>query len=140
LAPFAVKYQYRIKNHQPSPLERLHFRLICRINKREGKQVTAAQQTAQPRDLDLHFEPVPPRTTRRLTRAQIDLYNRQGFVQPFRVFDDSEMTGIRAYLDGLMADTGEAGAYGVNCYQARVPLLTLDMGFLPPLMWSSVKP
>ena len=82
--------------------------------------MTAAQQTAQLCDLDLHFEPVPPRATRRLTRAQIDLYNRQGFVQPFRVFDDSEMTGIRAYLDGLMADMGEAGAYGVNCYQARL--------------------
>ena len=71
--------------------------------------------------LDLRFRPVaPPTHARRLTAAEIEHYNREGFVQPFEVYDAGEIARIRAYLDRLMADMGEAGAYGINCYQARL--------------------
>ncbi|WP_461426047.1 phytanoyl-CoA dioxygenase family protein [Gymnodinialimonas sp.] len=69
---------------------------------------------------DLGFAPVPEGAGRRLSRGQLEQYNRLGFVRPFAVFPEPEITRIRTYFDGLMADMGEAGAYGINCYQARL--------------------
>lgn len=69
---------------------------------------------------DLSFAPVETLTPKRLTQGQIDAYNTQGFVQPFDIFSATEMAEIRGYIDGLMRDAGEAGAYGINCYQARL--------------------
>lgn len=70
---------------------------------------------------DLRFQPVvPPTRPGRLTSDQIEHYNREGFVQPFDVYDRSEIAAIRSYIDRLMSDLGEAGAYGINCYQARL--------------------
>ncbi len=70
--------------------------------------------------LDLGFRPAAPSAANRLTADQIAEYNRDGFVQPFDIFDASEIDEIRAYFDRLMGDLGEAGAYGINCYQARM--------------------
>lgn len=69
---------------------------------------------------DLSFEPVAPSGLKRLTRAQVDHYNAEGFVQPFTVFGRDQMTRIRAYVDGLITAMGEQGGYGINCYQARL--------------------
>lgn len=69
---------------------------------------------------DLRFAPVRRDAPTRLTQDQIATYNRDGFVQPFDIFSSAEMDRIRAYIDGLMADMGDAGAYGINCYQARL--------------------
>jgi hypothetical protein len=68
---------------------------------------------------DLSFTPVT-RAPRTLTQAQVDHYNREGYVAPFRVFDAARMAAIRGYVDALMGAMGEAGAYGINCYQARL--------------------
>ena len=70
---------------------------------------------------DLRFRPseVPARP-RRLTPDEVARYNAEGFVQPFRVFEPDEIAAVRAYLDRLMEDLGERGAYGINCYQARL--------------------
>lgn len=68
---------------------------------------------------DLSFAPVS-RAPKVLTRDQVAAYNRDGFVQPFRVFDAARVAAVRTYVDRLMADMGEAGAYGINCYQARL--------------------
>lgn len=69
---------------------------------------------------DLRFAPVVNSAPKRLTATQIDHYNTTGFVQPFDIFDASEIREIRGYIDGLMADLGPDGAYGINCYQARL--------------------
>lgn len=69
---------------------------------------------------DLSFKPVDPSAAKVLMRDQVRHYNSAGFVQPFRVFDAAEINGIRTYLDGLMADMGDDGAYGINCYQSRL--------------------
>lgn len=71
-------------------------------------------------ELDLNFSPVINAAPKRLSASQIEHYNAQGFVQPFDVFSADEIAEIRAYTDGLMAAMGEAGAYGINCYQARL--------------------
>lgn len=69
---------------------------------------------------DLRFRAVANAAPRSLSAQQIDAYNRQGFVQPFDVFSASEIAEIRLYVDRLMADLGPDGAYGINCYQARL--------------------
>ncbi len=69
---------------------------------------------------DLSFRPVRNDAPLRLTQSQIDGYNRMGFAQPFSIFTEPEIARIRAYVDRLMADMGEEGGYGINCYQARL--------------------
>ena len=69
---------------------------------------------------DLSFAPAPVRPGRRLSAAEICAYNTLGFVQPFDVFGPDEIAEIRRYIDGLIAAMGEKGAYGINCYQARL--------------------
>ncbi|MBY4891912.1 phytanoyl-CoA dioxygenase family protein [Rhodobacteraceae bacterium N5(2021)] len=76
--------------------------------------------TATRTAVDLGFAPVPERPCKRLTREEVAQYNREGFVQPFAVFPPDEIAAIRAYFDTLMAALGPAGAYGINCYQARM--------------------
>ncbi|MEO0484336.1 MAG: phytanoyl-CoA dioxygenase family protein [Pseudomonadota bacterium] len=71
-------------------------------------------------DPDLSFAPVVTPAPLRLTASDIARYNADGFAQPFDVFSDTEIAEIRAYIDSLMAHAGEAGAYGINCYQARL--------------------
>ena len=70
---------------------------------------------------DLSFRAVRNYAPLRLTETQIDSYNRQGFVQPFSIFSESEIGGIRAYTDRLMTDMGVAGGYGINCSRQRWP-------------------
>ncbi|MEM6728963.1 MAG: phytanoyl-CoA dioxygenase family protein, partial [Pseudomonadota bacterium] len=69
---------------------------------------------------DLRFAPVENPRPKRLTTYEIAAYNTMGFVQPFDVFSSAEIADIRAYIDGLMDAAGEGGAYGINCYQARL--------------------
>ena len=69
---------------------------------------------------DLRFKPVRTPAPKRLTQHQIDQYNRNGFLQPFPIFDEEEVTAIRHYINGLMSDLGPDGTYGINCYQARL--------------------
>lgn len=70
--------------------------------------------------LDLTFRPAAPTSLKRLSPADIAHFNTEGFVQPFDIFPADEIARIRAYVDRLMADMGEAGGYGINCYQARL--------------------
>ncbi|MDJ0638812.1 MAG: phytanoyl-CoA dioxygenase family protein [Paracoccaceae bacterium] len=69
---------------------------------------------------DLRFKPVANDAPKRLTPDQIAHYNAKGFVQPIDVFSVGEMGEIRGYIDGLMGALGPEGAYGINCYQARL--------------------
>lgn len=70
--------------------------------------------------LDLSFKPSTVDGLLRLTPADIEHYNSAGFAQPFDIFGPDEASRVRAYVDRLMSDMGEAGAYGINCYQARL--------------------
>ncbi|MEM8553465.1 MAG: phytanoyl-CoA dioxygenase family protein [Pseudomonadota bacterium] len=69
---------------------------------------------------DLSFHPVQNSEPSRLTHQDIVTYNRDGFCQPFDIFDTNEIAEIRGYLNGLMDTMGDRGAYGINCYQARL--------------------
>lgn len=69
---------------------------------------------------DFRFKPIANAAPRCLNADQIAQYNQAGFVQPFDIYSASEMADIRGYIDTLMADLGPDGAYGINCYQARL--------------------
>ena len=71
-------------------------------------------------DLDLRFRPVDNAAPKRLSSGDIHHYNRLGFIQPFDVFAEGEIAEIRTYFDKAMAGLGPDGAYGINCYQARL--------------------
>lgn len=70
--------------------------------------------------LDLSFKPTVEVSARWLTPAQIGHYNTEGFIQPFDIYNPTEIDRVRNYVDGLMSDMGENGAYGINCYQSRL--------------------
>ena len=66
----------------------------------------------RPRSLD---GPSP----RTLSPAQVDAWNRDGFVAPLPLFDADEAARNRALFDDLLAQRGAGGAYAINCFQAR---------------------
>ncbi len=51
-----------------------------------------------------------------LTRAQIDTFNRDGYIKGIRIFSDAEIGEIRAYFDQLLAKVLAEGrdAYSIN--------------------------
>lgn len=69
---------------------------------------------------DLSFQAVSNARSQALSPGQIDQYNHRGFIQPFDVFSEDEIRDIRVYINGLMDSMGDDGAYGINCYQARL--------------------
>lgn len=69
---------------------------------------------------DLSFKPVDVGPKNRLSADDVARYNAQGFCQPFDIFAADEVGDVRAYVDGLMSAMGDAGSYGINCYQARL--------------------
>ena len=58
---------------------------------------------------DLRFFPLGVENPRLLTHAQIQHYNEKGYIAPIDVFDASEIAGIRAYFDDLLAKAMTAG-------------------------------
>ncbi len=69
---------------------------------------------------DLAFWPVDNPAPEKLTPEQIEQYNRLGFVAPFDAYSTAEVTELRRYFDKLLDDMGPEGAFGINCYQARL--------------------
>ena len=69
---------------------------------------------------DLYFKPVANSAPSMLTVEQIEQYNRLGFVSPFDAYDAAEISALRTYFDKLLSDMGPEGAFGINCYQARL--------------------
>lgn len=52
---------------------------------------------------DLRFHPSKTESPKVLTREQVESFNRDGFLRPFRVYSDEEIADIRAYFDRLLA-------------------------------------
>ncbi len=65
----------------------------------------------------MQFEPVE-RTPRHLSQAQVDAFNRDGYIAPLPLFNDAEAKRQRAYLDGLLLQVQRSGrdAYDINEY------------------------
>ena len=69
---------------------------------------------------DLSFAPVTNPHPKRLTPEQIAFHNENGYVKPFRVYDEQEAVKNREYFDWLLAEVQNAGdgrnAYSINAY------------------------
>jgi hypothetical protein len=70
---------------------------------------------------DLRFHPVVNPTPKTLTPEQIERFNRDGYLNPFRVFDEREADGLRAYFDRLLAKVlAEGGnSYSISTAHAK---------------------
>ncbi len=68
----------------------------------------------------LRFLPADPTTARTLSSAQIESFNRDGFVSPVTVFTASEADDLRRYFDDLIEAVVGAddrrNSYSVNAY------------------------
>jgi hypothetical protein len=73
---------------------------------------------AMPRDLRFH-PTVNPRPSV-LTPAQIEQFNRDGYVKGIRIFSDDEITAIRAYFDALLAKVVAAGGDSYSISSAHL--------------------
>jgi non-heme Fe2+,alpha-ketoglutarate-dependent halogenase len=62
---------------------------------------------------DLRFHPSPVTEPAALTRKNIAHFNKNGFVQPIRIFDGSEVDDLRGYFDRLLE---QAIAEGSDSY------------------------
>ena len=66
-------------------------------------------------DKDLSFVPVDNPNSKLLSREQIEQYNEDGYLKPFRIFDEAGAAANREYFDSLMAQL-EAAADGRDNY------------------------
>ena len=66
-------------------------------------KATKAPANAGDLDRDLTFQPTINPNPNVLTPAQVEHFNKHGFVAPFRVFDGAGVEQNRAYFDGLLA-------------------------------------
>jgi chlorinating enzyme len=70
---------------------------------------------------DLRFHPSPVTQPRTLTQAQVDAFNRDGYLKGFRIFSPAEMAAHRAYFDTLLARVITEGG---NSYSISTAHLT----------------
>ena len=70
---------------------------------------------------DLHFYPANPANAKILTAAQVEQFNGDGYLKPFRIFDEEEISEIRAYFDRLLDETLAAGkdSYSISTAHMR---------------------
>jgi ectoine hydroxylase-related dioxygenase (phytanoyl-CoA dioxygenase family) len=59
---------------------------------------------------DLRFHPSSAANPQRLTAAQVETFNRDGYLSHIRIFSAEEIAEIRRYFDHLLARTLAAGA------------------------------
>src|SRR6476620_2018637 len=84
------------------------------------KAVPTADDLA-PLNRDLRFYPVVNPDPQTLTREQIERFNKDGYLKPFRIFDDREAADLRAYFDRLLAKVlAEGGnSYSISTAHAK---------------------
>jgi hypothetical protein len=70
---------------------------------------------------DLSFHPVVNRSPRTLSPVQIEQFNRDGYLKPFRIFNEREAADLRAYFDRLLAKVlAEGGtSYSISTAHAK---------------------
>jgi non-haem Fe2+, alpha-ketoglutarate-dependent halogenase len=72
-------------------------------------------------DRDLRFHPVVNSGPKTVTLVQIEQFNREGYLKPFRIFDPAEANDLRAYFDRVLANTLAAGgsSYSISTAHAK---------------------
>ncbi len=88
-------------------------------------QDTRYKQMPTPEDLirisrDLRYHPVRNAHPAVLTAAQIDDFNRQGYLKPFRVYSDAEISAIREEFDGMIDKVTARGDHNYSIISAHL--------------------
>jgi hypothetical protein len=52
---------------------------------------------------DLSFHPCANRSPRVLSLEQVERFNQDGYLMPFKIFTSAEISGLRSYFDALLA-------------------------------------
>ncbi len=68
----------------------------------------------------LHFHPSDASTPQTLTGAQIEAYNREGYIKGIRIFSNAEIADIRAYFDELLGRVLESGGTSYSISTAHM--------------------
>ena len=84
-------------------------------------QIIPGQEQLNQIERDLRFHPCANTAPQTLTRAQIDSFNRDGFVRRVRIFSAAEMAEHRRYFDDLLARVTAAGgdSYSISTAHLR---------------------
>ena len=69
---------------------------------------------------DLRFVPIKNTSPTLLTLEQIAHYNEQGYIAPVPVFNETEITELRAYFDDLLTRTLAAGGNSYSISSAHL--------------------
>jgi Phytanoyl-CoA dioxygenase (PhyH) len=70
---------------------------------------------------DLRFHPAVNPSPKSLTSAQIEQFNREGYLKPIKIFDEAQAADIRVYFDRLLAKVlAEGGnSYSISTAHAK---------------------
>ncbi len=71
-------------------------------------------------DRDLRFHPAPATAGEKLSPGQLESYNREGYLLPFRVFPEGEIGQFRAHVDGWLEETQRQGADSYSIVSAHM--------------------
>ncbi|MCY3553977.1 MAG: phytanoyl-CoA dioxygenase family protein, partial [Gemmatimonadetes bacterium] len=88
-------------------------------------QDTRFKQMPTPEDLirmsrDLRYHPVRNDHPAVLTGAQIDTFNEQGYLKPFRIYSDEEIGAIRDEFDGMIEQVMARGDHNYSIISAHL--------------------
>ena len=83
-------------------------------------KMVPAQSDLDSIERDLRFHPVVNDSPRTVSRAQIDAFNRDGYIRGIRIFSDAEIGEIRGYFDRLLARVIAAGGDSYSISTAHV--------------------
>ena len=88
-------------------------------------QDTRFKQMPTPEDLirmsrDLQYHPVHNERPSVLTSAQIDRFNEQGYLKPFRIYSEAEIGAIRDEFDGMIERVMARGDHNYSIISAHL--------------------
>jgi non-heme Fe2+,alpha-ketoglutarate-dependent halogenase len=83
-------------------------------------KIIPGQDEIRQMDRDLRFHPVDNEHPRALKAAQIEHFNRDGFLKGIRVFDQAESLANRRYFDDLLARVLAAGGTSYSISTAHL--------------------
>ncbi len=88
-------------------------------------QDTRFKQMPTPEDLirmsrDLQYHPVRNDHPAVLTGAQIDKFNEEGYLKPFRIYSDAEIGAIRDEFDGMIEQVMARGDHNYSIISAHL--------------------
>jgi len=84
-------------------------------------KATPSQDELSAMNRDLRFHPAVNPTPKTITTEQIERFNKDGYLKPFRIFDASEASDLRAYFDRLLARVMAEGgnSYSISTAHAK---------------------